>query len=74
MTLERKKTRPQREIANQQRLDPTCPQCGATIPLTVGEATRTKTVRCPKGHAVRLDSDLERKIRGIHQQLDDLLS
>lgn len=73
MSLERKKTRPQREVVNQQRLDPTCPQCGATIPLTVGEAARAATVRCPQGHQVRLDADLERKVRGIHRQLDDLL-
>jgi predicted RNA-binding Zn-ribbon protein involved in translation (DUF1610 family) len=31
-----------------------CPECGATVRLTVAEAERTNKAQCPKGHEVPL--------------------
>lgn len=31
-----------------------CPECGATVRVTVAEAERTNKAKCPKGHEVPL--------------------
>lgn len=31
-----------------------CPECGATLKFTMTDVARGKTVRCPRGHSVKL--------------------
>jgi len=73
MSFEFESTGSARGRLDQLRLDPECPECGATVRMTVGEARRSPTRRCPNGHEISFEaSDFERKIRGAEDQLDDL--
>jgi hypothetical protein len=51
-------------------LDFECPACGAKIETTVGSWAQEKTVRCSRGHLVRL-RDAERGAQA-KRSLDDL--
>jgi hypothetical protein len=74
MGFEMKKTRPVRSVLDQHRLDPACPECGTTVPMTVGEARERPTTRCPNGHEFTVDAQkLEQTARDVQRQVDDLL-
>jgi len=40
--------------AKNERIEVTCPKCGAVVSLTKAEADRDMKVKCPKGHEVAL--------------------
>ena len=65
-----------RTILDQAPLNPACPLCNASIPLTIGQARKSpKTARCPNGHEVEFSpSDLEAKIRDLEKRLGGLFS
>lgn len=65
-----------RTILDQAPLNPACPLCNASIPLTIGQARKNpKTARCPNGHEVEFNpSDLEAKIRDLEKRLGGLFN
>jgi len=64
-----------RAILDQAPLDARCPLCRAAIPLTIGEARKSPTARCPNGHEVEFSaSDLEGKIRDLEKRLGGLFN
>jgi hypothetical protein len=74
MPFEMKRTRPVRTMLDQHRLDPECPECGAKVPTTVGEARQSPTRRCPNGHEFTVDaSKFDRIAKDVQRQVDDLL-
>ena len=74
MGFEMKGSQPVRSILDQHRIDPECPECGATFPLTVGEARLNPTRRCPNGHEVTVDAgELDRIARSVQRQVEEML-
>lgn len=58
---------------DQDSLDISCPECGASIAVKVGEARKSPTVTCPNGHSVKLDaSQFDRGLRDVQRGIDDL--
>jgi hypothetical protein len=50
-----------------------CPECGAPISATIGQARRSPTVKCPNGHSVKLEtSSLDRGLKDVQKGLDGL--
>lgn len=69
-----KGTRPVRSILDQHRIDPECPQCGATFPFTIGQARENPTRKCPNGHDVTVDAaELDRVVADVQRQVDELM-
>lgn len=55
------------------RLDIACPLCAARVATTLGRARRSPTVRCPRGHSIRVEaSQLDRELRKTDRAFDDL--
>lgn len=52
------------------RIDVSCPSCGSTIRVTLGDVKAERTVTCPKGHSVQL-RDSGDGIRRADRALDD---
>lgn len=52
-------------------LDIDCPECGAKIKTTIGAVAAQKTVRCRRGHHVKL-IDEGRGMRSAKRSLDNL--
>jgi hypothetical protein len=58
---------------NDERLDFNCPGCDAPVKITLGEARRSPTMRCPNGHTIDIDaSDLDRKTKEVERAMRDL--
>jgi len=55
-------------------LEHPCPECGATVRTTLGQARRNQSITCPDGHTIEVDgSDLDRETRKVEQAVDKLL-
>jgi hypothetical protein len=53
-------------------LELACPNCGATVHLTLGEGRRGATVRCAQGHAVAAGGApaLDRELRRLEDRIN----
>lgn len=50
-----------------------CPVCGSRVRTTIGRARRSPTVRCPRGHAIKVEaSQFDRELRKTDRALADL--
>jgi hypothetical protein len=73
MSVKKTRTGSARGSLDGESLDPTCPECGATISMTVGEARQSPTRTCPNGHEISFaSSSLDRGIKDIERKLDNL--
>jgi DNA-directed RNA polymerase subunit RPC12/RpoP len=51
-----------------------CPKCGRTVKQTIGDARRSRSIRCPGGHTINVDgSQLDRGTRQVEKAHDDLM-
>lgn len=48
-----------------------CPDCGAKVRVKLEDLAKGKTVRCPRGHSIRLQ-DVGGGARKVQKSLDDL--
>lgn len=48
-----------------------CPECGAKVKTSVAAVAAERTVRCARGHSVKL-KDQGRGARGVKRSIDDL--
>jgi hypothetical protein len=50
-----------------------CPDCGSRVRTTIGRARRSPTVRCARGHEIKIDgSQFDRELRGVDRAFNDL--
>jgi hypothetical protein len=50
-----------------------CPECGAKVKTTIGRARRSPTVRCMRGHEIKVEaSQFDRELRGVDRAFNDL--
>jgi hypothetical protein len=50
-----------------------CPECGSRVRTTIGRARRSPTVRCTRGHEIRIDgSQFDRELHGVDRAFGDL--
>ncbi len=57
---------------NSEDIEVECPECNAPIKVTVGEARRDPTRRCPNGHQVSFEaSSLDRAVRQAEKAMKD---
>lgn len=52
-------------------LDLDCPECGSTVKVTSAQVAAQRTVRCRRGHAIKLQDD-GGGFRKVQRSLDDL--
>ena len=75
MSVEWKRTGSAKGILDKTTLDIKCPICGAPLQkvVTLGEARKSPTVKCAKGHDVELDaSKLDKGVQDIEKRIDNL--
>jgi hypothetical protein len=54
-------------------IDFQCPPCSASVRTNIGEARRSPTLRCPRGHEIKVDgSQIDRELRSVDREFDNL--
>lgn len=50
-----------------------CPECGSRVRTTVGRTRQSPTVRCMRGHEIKIDgSQFDRELRGVDRAFSGL--
>jgi hypothetical protein len=63
-----------RGFFDKESLEFDCPECGRTVRTTVGDARKSRTVRCPGGHTIQQDgASLDRGARKMERSIENLL-
>ncbi len=55
----------------QDKIEMACPECGAKMRVSLDEIAQERTVRCPRGHSVKLQ-DEGHGVRKVTKALKDL--
>lgn len=56
-----------------QELSAQCPECGATVTMSIGEARKSPTRSCPNDHTIEFEAtDLDRKLKDTERRIKNL--
>jgi lysyl-tRNA synthetase class I len=59
-------------LLDQTPLELRCPSCGQVLRTTFAAARRSPTLRCPKGHEVKVDaSQFDRELRKVDRSFSE---